>query len=85
MDQQKGFIHLLPVIVVLVLAIAAVILLGSGVVKLPSSLTNLLTKKQEPTVEVKEDYKNPFDKEAQYVNPFDQYKSPFLTLQEEKR
>lgn len=35
---------------------------------------------KEPTVTLKEEYQNPFDKEAQYVNPFSDYKNPFDSL-----
>ena len=32
--------------------------------------------------EVKKTYQNPFDKETQYVNPFEEFKSPFQSLQQ---
>lgn len=35
---------------------------------------------KEPKVSLKKEYKNPFDKNAQYVNPFSQYKNPFDNL-----
>lgn len=82
MYQQKGFAHLLLLILVFVVGIVVVVLVSMGVIKLPSSLSSLVTKKSGATVQVKTEYKNPFAKESQYVNPFDQYKSPFLTLKE---
>lgn len=42
----------------------------------------LLGLREQPTsVELKSEYKNPFDRNAQYVNPFTDYKSPFISLQ----
>lgn len=37
------------------------------------------TQPKKPAVEIKTSYKNPFNKETQYVNPFDKYKNPFVT------
>ena len=75
---QKGFAHLLPLLVVL----AALLLLGYYLVSKGNiSVPFVPSSKKEPTVELKTDYKNPFAKETQYVNPFDQYKSPILNLQ----
>lgn len=75
MYQQKGFAHLLPLLLAVVGIGIIVVLVAGGVIKLPNSKTTA-------NVEVKTDYKNPFAKESQYVNPFDQYKSPFLSLKE---
>ena len=75
---QKGVVHLLPLLLFFaVLAGIGVYLLMKGTAKLPSP--GLFEK--EPTVETQSVYKNPFDENTQYVNPFDQYKSPFLSLQ----
>jgi len=35
---------------------------------------------QQSSVVLKKEYKNPFDKNSQYVNPFAQYKNPFDSL-----
>lgn len=35
---------------------------------------------QQSNVSLKTDYKNPFDKDTQYINPFSQYKNPFDSL-----
>lgn len=32
-------------------------------------------------ISLNEDYRNPFDQESQYVNPFSEFKSPFHSLQ----
>lgn len=65
--------YLVVLLVVSVLALVLVILL-----KIPSSpLQKIYQKKQ--TVEIKSQYKNPFDKSTQYVNPFEKYKNPFVT------
>lgn len=36
---------------------------------------------QEPSVTLKTDYQNPFDKSTQYVNPFSDYKNPFDAIE----
>lgn len=33
---------------------------------------------QVPKISTKTEYKNPFKKETQYVNPFETYKNPFV-------
>lgn len=80
MNNQKGIAHLLLLLVILLLAGAGVyFLVNKGVIKNPlSNLPSVGTK--QPTIAVKSEYKNPFDKGSQYVNPFDQYKSPLLNL-----
>ncbi len=87
-DHKKHFLHRK-------LPRKAVIFLGLGLLvsvsvtlyilfftgpKLKTQLNQLL--KKEPTVALKTEVKNPFDKETQYVNPFDTYKSPFYTLKQ---
>jgi len=56
---------------------AVVILVVVMLLKTPSSpLQKIIQKK--PTVEVKTTYQNPFDKNTQYINPFEKYKNPFV-------
>ncbi|OGY09547.1 MAG: hypothetical protein A2700_01390 [Candidatus Blackburnbacteria bacterium RIFCSPHIGHO2_01_FULL_44_64] len=69
---QRGIVHLLPLLLVAALVAAGLYFVLSGKVKLPS---NLFSKK--PKVQLETEYTNPFNKEAQYVNPFDTYKNPF--------
>ena len=73
MNNQKGVIHLLPLLLV-VIAIVAVsgFLLLKGGVKTPF-------KSEEPKIQLKSEYNNPFDKKSQYLNPFDPYKNPLVT------
>lgn len=47
------------------------------------NITNLF--KKAPTVTTKAEFKNPFAKESQYINPFDQYKSPFYALKDKAK
>lgn len=68
--RQRGIIHLLPLLLVAVV-ILGIYLLTQGLIKLP-----LFEKKPEVKLETK--YSNPFKKESQFVNPFDQYKNPFV-------
>lgn len=75
--NQKG--AALIVFFILVAAGAAVLItiFATGITKNP--LTKLL-KTQEPSVVLAAEYKNPFDEETQYVNPFSEYKNPFDLL-----
>lgn len=69
---ERGIIHHFPLLLVALLAVAAVVFLFvfKGSVKLPF-LNN------QPKVETQTKYENPFKKETQFVNPFEQYKNPF--------
>jgi len=70
--KSTSLIAILVIVLVVVL-----ILIGLGVIKVPSTpIATILQKK--PTVQLKTEYNNPFDKEAQYVNPFEKYKNPFV-------
>ncbi len=61
-------------ILVVILLIAVGFLLG--VIKVPGVPLPIFQKKVQ--VQLKTEYKNPFAKETQYVNPFDTYKNPFV-------
>ena len=79
MVAKKGFTaHTVLIIVAIVAFWALVIYLGvsRGVFK----KTGLPFAEKKPNVQLKTEYSNPFQKETQYVNPFDQYKNPFLTV-----
>ncbi len=72
--RQAGIIHLLPLLLIVALAIGAYVAISRGLIKLPS-IPGIGQK--GPKVELKTEYKNPFKKETQYVNPFETYKNPF--------
>lgn len=79
--NQKGVIALAaPLLVLLLLAAAVFILLFTGIIKNPLKSIPLPGVKQEPSVSLQKQYQNPFDKSAQYVNPFSTYKNPFDNL-----
>ncbi len=72
--RQRGFIHLLPLLLIVVAVGVVIYLISQGKIKLP----NIPFLQQKATnVELKSEYKNPFKKETQYVNPFETYKNPF--------
>ena len=78
MENQKGIAHILLLIVIL-LAVGAVVyfLFSQGIIKNP--FKNLrLPGQGGPSVSLKSEYENPFDKNTQYVNPFEGYKNPFV-------
>lgn len=76
--NQRGVLHLaLPLLLLLLGAGALFVLVYFGLIKNP--LQNLpLIGQKGPKVDVKTEFKNPFDKNTQYVNPFEQYKNPFV-------
>lgn len=65
------------VLITLLLAIGASLftLVYFKIIKNPLQNVPLLQK--GPKVSIKTEYKNPFKKETQYVNPFETYKNPF--------
>ena len=78
MHKQKGVIHLaLPLLLLLAIAAVFFALIYFGVLKNPFGNLPLIGKKQ-PSVNLKTEYQNPFDKNSQYVNPFQTYKNPFV-------
>ena len=77
MDKQRGFAHLLILLLLVLIVFGAVFFLKDKLTlpKIPGIVST-----QQPKVAVKTEYQNPFKKVTQYVNPFDQYKSPFVNL-----
>ena len=70
---QKKSVRIGVLVVILLVAIGFLL----GVIKVPGlSIQPLLEKKAQ--VKLKTEYKNPFAKETQYVNPFEDYKNPVV-------
>ena len=59
---------------ILIVVVIVLLLVYSKAGKLPT--TSIFQKKAD--VKLKTEYKNPFDKNTQYVNPFETYKNPFV-------
>lgn len=76
MQSQKGVAHLFLLLVVFVV----IIVIGYLLISKKKQLTLNPQSAKESVVQLKTDYKNPFDKKDQYVNPFDTYKSPLNNL-----
>lgn len=72
--NQRGIIHLLPLILIAAVVGGAIFLISQGKIKLPKIP---FLQRQATNVELKSEYKNPFKQETQYVNPFETYKNPF--------
>lgn len=81
MTTKKGSAHalLLVLIVVGFWVVVLYVLVSRNIIKLPGGI-KLPGLNQAPKVSLKEEYKNPFKKESQYVNPFKEYKNPFNNL-----
>lgn len=82
MNNQKGVIHLVvPLLLLLALGAGVFFLIFYGVIKNPLNnlpiLKNLPILQQSSSASIKSEYKNPFKKDTQYVNPFETYKNPF--------
>lgn len=69
--KQRGFVHLLPLLLIAALVGVGIFLFATGKIKLPFG-------QKSPKVELKTEYNNPFDKKTQFVNPFQKYKNPFV-------
>lgn len=78
MRYKKGIVHLFAIILIFILFIAIPLIIAKFVFK--KNLPFLSGKK--PNVTLKAEYKNPFDKKTQYVNPFEDAKNPFANLNE---
>lgn len=78
MNNQRGVLHLaLPLLLLLIIGAAVYFLIYFGIIKNPFGNLPIIGQKP-PKVSVKTEYKNPFDKNTQYVNPFEPYKNPFI-------
>lgn len=75
MNNQRGIVHLLPLLLIVAAVVLVVVLVQRGIIKLPGLPFG---QKTSTNVELKSEYKNPFNKETQYVNPFETYKNPFV-------
>lgn len=67
-----------PLLILLVVGISLVALVYFRVIKNPFQNISFLQK--ESKVSIKKEYKNPFEKQTQYVNPFETYKNPFVVV-----
>lgn len=76
MVLKKGVVHhagLIIIAIVVFWTLVLYFLISKNIIKLKVPFL-----KKEPTkVELKTEYKNPFNKDTQFVNPFDQTKNPF--------
>lgn len=78
MRNQRGIVHLaLPLVLLLIIGAAIYFLISLGIIKNPFQKLGFVGQKG-PKVSVKSEYSNPFDKNTQYVNPFETYKNPFV-------
>ncbi len=80
---QSGIAHLILLLVAVIFISALLLLVSSGIIKNPTQLIRDKVQKnsvKEPAVKLLSSYRNPFDKNSQYVNPFSAYKNPFDSL-----
>lgn len=80
--KQKGFIHLFLILIILLILIGAAFfgLVSLNIIKNPFQNLPFIGQigNKSAQVEMKTEYENPFDKNTQYVNPFEEYKNPFI-------
>ncbi|MBI4059142.1 hypothetical protein HY404_02795 [Candidatus Microgenomates bacterium] len=74
--NERGIVTLIPLLLLLLAVVVIYLLVSGGIIK----NLNLPGLKKEAKVELQTQYQNPFDKDAQYVNPFASYKNPFDQL-----
>lgn len=78
--KQRGVVHLALPVLLIIAAVVVFLLIRFGVINNP--FPNLPFLQSSPSVSLKTEYKNPFDKDTQYVNPFETYKNPFTVSKE---
>ena len=79
MNNEKGVIHLLLPLLIFVIVGVGIFLITQGYINIPGvSFPSIPLFEKKASYELKSEYKNPFKKETQYVNPFDKYKNPFV-------
>lgn len=70
---------IITVVVLIIIIIAAVWFYLGSQAETPVNLGSAILGQSK--VEVRREYKNPFDRDNQFVNPFAEVKSPFTVLQ----
>ena len=81
MANNRGFAHILLLIVLIFGLVVGAYLVSKQTNLFPKAFLPKISS-QEPNVVVKSEYKNPFDKKTQYVNPFEETNNPFANLNE---
>jgi hypothetical protein len=71
-SNKRPILFVIPILVIVGIVVTFLIIRGN--LKAPTGLFS-----KAPKVELKTTYKNPFNKDTQYINPFDKYKNPFVT------
>lgn len=70
-SNRKPILIVIVILVIVGIVVVYLALRGKG------PATQLF--KKGPKVELQSTYKNPFNKDTQFVNPFEKYKNPFVT------
>lgn len=80
--NERGIAHILLILLLLIgIAVGIYLVTNPQIFKSRANLQSLTNQnKKDPTVSLQTEYKNPFDKNAQYVNPFTSYHNPFDSL-----
>lgn len=79
MNTQKGFVHLIGLIILLLAGAVLFALIYFKIIKNPLEYLPFFNPVQQvPKISTKTEYKNPFKKDTQYINPFETYKNPFV-------
>lgn len=79
MNTEKGIIHIAVFLLILLIVGAGFyILISLGIIKNPLGGLPFFKNDNVPKISTRTEYKNPFKKETQYVNPFETYKNPFV-------
>lgn len=70
-------IFFLPVLLTMSFVLILVLYLAFVANQRSEQTQELSQQPQQPTVPLRTEYKNPFEKNTQYTNPFSEYKNPF--------
>lgn len=80
MVLRKGVVHHTGLIIIVIIAVWALVLyllISKNIIKFKTPFS----KKEPSKVQLQTEYKNPFNKDTQFVNPFDKTKNPFAVAE----
>lgn len=83
MSQQRGFAHLLLILlVVLIAGVIAYLFYTNNLPGFSKTKLNFQTSTEESSSVLKTEYQNPFEEKSSYTNPFSNpdYQNPFDNL-----
>jgi ABC-type multidrug transport system permease subunit len=85
MKSQSGLAHLVLILLILfflIIGVSALFLKNNLFKTSQKAFQKLKRPGSQTSIQMKEEYKNPFEEKTQYSNPFEENKNPFDYLNE---